>query len=219
VVVSRPHRRYVPSPGYAGRSPGRHETVRHDSRRWRHDPPGRRPGTPAGRGHDRHDEGDTHVPQGHRQARRSWRDVHAALTARRNDPARRDNGNRAGQGVRAHRSDGVQRSDTWYRRDDSRARGDVRRQERARSDARPQAPRVESYERRSAPAVRARPEHQSQRPAVERAPERGAGRAARPEVRTEARGESRGRSESRSEGHDAGRGRGRGNGGSRVRSR
>ena len=215
IAVSRPNRHCAPSPCYAGRSLGRHDTVRHDSRRWRSDPPGRRAGTPVGRGHDRHDDGDTHVPQGRRQARRSWSDVQAALVARRNDPTRHDAGDRAGGNVRAHRSDGVTRTDGWFRRDESRARGDVRRQERARSDTRPQSPRAEPHERRSAPAVWARPERHSQRHAVERAPERGAERSARPEVRSESRVESRSRSEGRSESRSAGRG----NGGNRVRSR
>ncbi|MGH8482457.1 MAG: DUF3300 domain-containing protein, partial [Nevskiaceae bacterium] len=140
VVVTRPHRHYAPSPGYSGRSSMRRDTAHVDSRAQRHDSHGRpqnarRPDPPVRRGHDRHDEGDVHRPQGNR-SRRTWTEVHAGLTARRHEsPARADSGrgDRAPGRADSRRNDSKERRDHWYRNDrvvradDGKGRGDSRR--------------------------------------------------------------------------------------------
>jgi hypothetical protein len=223
VVVTRPHRHYAPSPGYSGRSTMRRETIHLSERQARHNSAGRPAGTPRGntvvrRGHERHDEGATHVPQGRREARRDYTEVRAQLTARRGNSQRSDanrRDERSSAGDRVARAD-VQRSSEDRRQD---LRAESRQSPRVRSESRPQ-PRVDREAR-----------------AVERAPER-AIRAERSTPRSEPRGESRSeprsqpsnepRSESRGEsrgvegrGGDRGDG-GRGNsngGGSRMRIR
>jgi hypothetical protein len=202
VVVTRPHRYYAPSPGYSGRSSMRRENVAHrDSRSGARNPGHRSPGrsdehrrdvvrrdpTPVRRGHERHDEGDTHRPQGHQgnRGRRSSTEVRAALSARR-DSSAHDN-----------RRNGPAWTADARRPDDARLNRSSRSVERGRVES-PRASRAES-----------RPQ-----PQVERS--RGRSAESRPEPRGESRSESRGesRSESRSESRGGGRGEGgsRGNG-------
>lgn len=237
VVVTRPHRHYTPTPGYSGHSPGRGHSMRRenargetryrsDTRRWRDDTPGRsespgrghgRDGTPVRRGHDRHDEGDTHVPQRQRPPRRDWTEVRAGLTERRavsrgasRDAAPRGNG-ASHRNDAAHRSDRADRRGVIVRGDArvdshgrSRLHGEPRVEARApeRSVSRPE--RIESRGQ-ARPEVRAEPRIES-----------------RAESRIESRGESRG--SSRNDTHGGGRGESRGagrghDGGSRMRSR
>lgn len=143
VVVTRPHRYYAPSPGYSGRSTMRRDNVRHDLRRshdsrgWRHDARGRtdrgsrREEAPVRRGHRNHrDDGETHLPQGPRNGRRTSQDVlaqldagregrrHVASNERRDRATHRDDASRVYESLRdgsTRRADNSQRRDGGQR--------------------------------------------------------------------------------------------------------
>jgi hypothetical protein len=197
VVVTRPHRHYVPSPGYSGRSM-RRDVVHHDTRRPR-----------EGAGAWQRDPRSTRLAQGQRQVRRSWTDVRDGLVARREDSRRHDGTSR---NERSRGTERVARAETT-RRDDGVRRDTVRAAPRGRSESRRQDERTRSHDT----GFRARPQPGREVRAVERAPQGGAARA--PTPRVESRGEPRGESRGESRG-SGGRSQGGGNGGGgRSRSR
>lgn len=243
VVVTRPHRHYTPTPGYSGYSPGRSHSMRRegarsvtryrsDTRQWRDDSPGGsasrgrshgRDGAPVRRGHDRHDEGDTHVPQRQRAPRRDWTEVRAGLAARRE--ASRDTSHGAvSRGAAPRRDDSAaDRVDRRVRDVEPGRRGAVRAETRDRSERRVLDRAPERPVSRPQQRVESRGEPRSE--AQPRVEPRGEVRAQprvepRGETRAQPRGDTRGSASPRGESRGGGRGGDRGNGGgSRVRSR